>query len=144
MFFLCSILSTYSIRSFPQPLARSRLVWPASVYIGILISILLYFKPNFLCDNASPDSKLLFRMIRWTVSPGPSFPFSFSSSYSPLIGTVWQRLRPLSHLQYSILLPESLSQVPLCWYISPDELSVQMAAIGERKSSFRDSGKRPG
>lgn len=110
-FFLCfilSILSIYAIR-LPQPLAHSHLVLPASVYTGIFISILFYSRTNFLCSNSSPDSVLLLQDDQMdNLSP-------FSLSYSPLTGTVWQRLRPLSHLQYSILLPESLSQVPLCW-----------------------------
>lgn len=110
-FFLCfilSILSIYAIR-LPQPLAHSHLVLPASVYTGIFISILFYSRTNFLCSNSSPDSVLLLQDDQMDNLP------PFSLSYSPLTGTVWQRLRPLSHLQYSILLPESLSQVPLCW-----------------------------
>jgi len=59
-FFLCSILSTYTVRSLPQPVVHSCLVLPESVCISIFISILFYFKTNFLCDNVFPDSGVGF------------------------------------------------------------------------------------
>lgn len=61
IFFLCSILSMYSIRSLPQPFAHSRLVLPELlVYVSIFISVLLYFKSNVLCHNSFPDRGVLY------------------------------------------------------------------------------------
>lgn len=114
-FFLCSILPHTLLEAFLSPLPTPEIWTCLSQYALVFSSLSYSISRQIFCVITPSLTVEFFRMIRWTISHPPPFPFSFSSSYSPLTGTVWQRLWPLLHLQYSILLPESLSQVPLCW-----------------------------